>query len=96
MLILVYHILLKKEKFEMKLKMEELIQAVKEELLCYEDMQQTAQQWEKEFRLWVKKKKKKQPFFMTIEDEDEIFEIADSYKEAVEEKKVEQYWKEFS
>lgn len=33
---------------------------------------------------------------MTIEDEDEIFEIADSYREAVEEKKVEQYWKEFS
>ena len=57
----------------MKLKMEELIQAVKEELLCYEDMQQTAQQWEKEFRLWVKQKKKKQPFFMTIEDGDEIF-----------------------
>ena len=63
MLILVYHILLKKEKFEMKLKMEELIQAVKEELLCYEDMQQTAQQWEKEFRLWVKQKKEKTAFF---------------------------------
>ncbi len=80
----------------MKLKMEELIEAVKEELLCYEDMEQAAQQWEKEFRMWVKQKNKKQPFTMNIQDEDEIFEIADSYRDAIEENKVEQYWKAFS
>ena len=80
----------------MKLKMEELIEAVKEELLCYEDMEQAAHQWEKEFRMWVKQKNKKQPFTMNIQDEDEIFEIADSYRDAIEENKVEQYWKAFS
>ena len=80
----------------MKLKMEELIEAVKEELLCYEDMEQAAQQWEKEFRMWVKQNNKKQPFTMNIQDEDEIFEIADSYRDAIEENKVEQYWKAFS
>lgn len=39
----------------MKLSMEEVIEAVKEELLCYEDMEEYAQQWEKEFREWVKR-----------------------------------------
>ena len=46
--------------------------------------------------MWVKQKNKKQPFTMNIQDEDEIFEIADSYRDAIEENKVEQYWKAFS
>ena len=40
----------------MKLSVQEVIELVKEELLCYEDMEQYAQQWEKEFIQWVKKK----------------------------------------
>ena len=48
----------------MKLSMEEVIEAVKEELLCYEDMEEYAQQWEKEFREWVKKKYPKLAHYM--------------------------------
>ena len=79
----------------MKLSMEEVIEAVKEELLCYEDMEEYAQQWEKEFRQWVKKKYDKKVYVMTIKDEDEIFEIADSYRDAIEENNIKQYWKTF-
>ncbi len=79
----------------MKLSVEEVIEAVTEELLCYEDMEKYAKQWEKEFRQWVEKKYPKKVYVMTIKDEDEIFEIADSYRDALEENKVKQYWKEF-
>lgn len=79
----------------MKLSVEEVIEAVTEELLCYENMEEYAKQWEKEFRQWVKKKYPKKVYVMTIKDEDEIFEIADSYRDALEENKVRQYWKEF-
>lgn len=79
----------------MKLSVEEVIEAVTEELLCYEGMEEYAKQWEKEFRQWVKKKYAKKVYVMTIKDEDEIFEIADSYRDALEENSVKQYWKEF-
>lgn len=79
----------------MKLSMEEVIEAVKEELLCYEEMEEYAQQWEKEFREWVKKKYPNKVYVMTIKDEDEIFEIADSYRDAIEEHSIKQYWKTF-
>lgn len=79
----------------MKLSVEEVIEAVTEELLCYESMEEYAKQWEKEFRQWVKKKYAKKVYVMTIKDEDEIFEIADSYRDALEENSVKQYWKEF-
>lgn len=79
----------------MKLSMQEVIEAVKEELLCYEDMEQFAQQWEKEFYEWVKKKYGKKPYFMNIKDEEEIFEIADSYRDALEQNSIKQYWNEF-
>ena len=35
----------------MKLSVEEVIEFVKEELLCYEDMEQYAEQWEKELKM---------------------------------------------
>lgn len=79
----------------MKLSVQKVIELVKEELLCYEDMEQYAQQWEKEFIQWVKKKYPKKIYVMTIKDEDEIFEIADSYKDAIEQNSIKQYWKEF-
>ena len=79
----------------MKLSVEEVIELVKEELLCYEDMKQYAEQWEKEFLQWVKKKYAKKVYVMTIKDEDEIFEIADSYIDAVQQNSVKEYWKTF-
>ena len=63
--------------------------------LCYEDMEQYAEQWEKEFLQWVKKKYAKKVYVMTIKDEDEIFEIADSYIDAVQQNSVKEYWKTF-
>ena len=79
----------------MKLSVEEVIELVKEELLCYEDMEQYAEQWEKEFLQQVKKKYAKKVYVMTIKDEDEIFEIADSYIDAVQQNSVKEYWKTF-
>ena len=79
----------------MKLSVEDVIEFVKEELLCYEDMEQYAERWEKEFLQWVKKKYAKKVYVMTIKDEDEIFEIADSYIDAVQQNSVKEYWKTF-
>lgn len=79
----------------MKLSVQEVIELVTEELLCYEDMEEYAKQWETEFLQWVKKKYPKKVYVMTIKDEDEIFEIADAYREAIEQHSIKQYWKEF-
>ena len=77
----------------MKLSLEEIIEMVKEELLCYEDMEKIAEQWEKEFRQWVKQNNKNN--YMNIKDEEEIFEIADSYRDAIEQNTIAAYWKQF-
>ena len=37
----------------------------------------------------------KKVYVMTIKDEDEIFEIADSYIDAVQQNSVKEYWKTF-
>lgn len=87
----------------MKLGIEELIENVKDELLCYEDMEQATQQWEKEFRLWIDKNKGKNKdilieqnqVFFKIKDEEEIFEIANAYMDAIDEGSIEQYWEKF-
>ncbi|WP_313530289.1 hypothetical protein [Anaerotignum sp.] len=87
----------------MKLTIEELIENVKDELLCYEDMEQATQRWEEEFRGWVEKNKDKNKdivaehggVFFKIKDEEEIFEIANSYMDALEEGSVKQYWEKF-
>lgn len=87
----------------MKIEINELIEMVKDEFLCYEDMEETAKKWETEFLKWIhdpKTKKKdvvveKGKQFLKIRDEDEIFEIADSYLDALEEKSVKKYWIEF-
>ena len=47
------------------------------------------------FATWVKKKYPNKVYVMTIKDEDEIFEIADSYRDAIEEHTIKQYWKTF-
>lgn len=87
----------------MKLSMDEIIEAVRDELLCYEEAEQAASRWEKEFREWTERNmgKRKDIFrekgvvFLKIKDEDEIFEMADSYMDALSEGSVKQYWKEF-
>lgn len=87
----------------MKLTIEELIENVKEELLCYENMAQSAVRWETEFRSWLAAHKGKSKdiieekgrLFFKIKDEDEIFEIADSYIDALEDGAVKVYWNTF-
>ena len=87
----------------MKLKIDEVIENVKDELLCYEGAEQTAARWEKEFREWIEKNKGKKKDIIVdkggvslkIKDEDEIFEMADSYMDAIDEGTVKQYWATF-
>ncbi len=71
----------------MKLKINEVIEDVRDELLCYEEGEAVVDSWEKEFREWIEKNKGKHKdivadrngVFLKIKDEEEIFEIADSY-----------------
>jgi len=87
----------------MKIELKEVVEMVKDELLCHEGMEATANAWEKEFYAWAKKNKKKakdlvehkEKLCFVIKDEGEIFEIADSYMDAVEEKNVKNYWAKF-
>lgn len=87
----------------MKLNIDEVIENVRDELLCYEDAEQTAVRWEKEFKEWVEKNKGKKKDIVVdkggvslkIKDEEEIFEIADSYMDAIIEGSVKQYWEKF-
>lgn len=87
----------------MKLKINEVIENVKDELLCYEEGEQLVGRWEKEFKEWIEKNKGKKKDIVVdkggvslkIKDEEEIFEIADSYLDAVVEGSVKQYWEKF-
>ncbi len=86
-----------------KMEIEDFIFEVKEELLCYEEVgEEGADKWESEFREWLEGAGKKEnvegkgsnaKFF--VGDESEIFDIADSYLEALENKRVDEYWKNF-
>lgn len=87
-----------------KLEIEEFIFEVKDEILSYEELgQQGADKWEQGFLNWlnndkIKKKnvktEKGQTFYL-IDDESEIFDIADEYCYAVEQNSVQQYWDKF-
>lgn len=87
----------------MKLKIEELIADVREEFLCYEEGEGCFARWEKEFSAWIAENKGKRKdilqqqdaVFLKIQDEEEIFEIVDSYLDAIAEGSVPQYWKKF-
>ncbi len=86
-----------------KLEINDFIYEVKEELVCYDEIGQTgADKWAEGFQKWLdspgKKKnvlRQKDKVFFTVEDESEIFDIADEYLEAVENGKVDGYWKGF-
>ena len=87
----------------MKLKINEVIENVKDELLCYEEGEKLVNRWEKEFKEWIEKNKGKKKdivvdkggISLKIKDEEEIFEIADSYMDAVIDGTVKQYWEKF-
>lgn len=85
----------------MKLKIEDFIFEVKEELLCYDEIGENgAENWAKEFRKWcaddsIKKKNVLNGKYFKIDDESEIFDIADEYLEAVENNSIKEYWKNF-
>ncbi len=87
----------------MKLSIEELIENVKDELLCYEDMEQASQRWEQEFLGWVEKNKgkhkdivvEKAAVFFKIKDEEDVFEIANAYIDALDEGSIKSYWEKF-
>lgn len=87
-----------------KLPVEDFIFEVKEEILSYEELGNAkADEWEVKFNNWlnndkIKKKNVKvsgDKKFYLIDDESEIFDIADLYYSAVEQKKEEEYWKKF-
>ena len=87
----------------MKLKVNEVIENVKDELLCYEEGEKLVNRWEKEFKEWIEKNKGKKKDIVVdkggvslkIKDEEEIFEIADSYMDAIIDGTVKQYWEKF-
>ena len=68
----------------MKLPITEVIENVKDELLCYEGAEQTEDIIVDGGQVSLK-----------IRDEEEIFEIADSYMDALDEGSVKQYWEKF-
>lgn len=87
----------------MKLPIEEFIETVKEELLCYEEMENLCPKWEQEFQVWLERNKgkhkdivvEKGATFFKIKDEEDIFEVANSYFDAIEEGSIKQYWEKF-
>lgn len=87
----------------MKLPIEEYIESVKDEILCYENMEALAVRWEKEFTQWLGKHKghhkdvieEKDRIFFRVKDEEEIFEAADSYIDALEADEFPEYWEKF-
>ena len=87
----------------MKLKIEEVIEDVTDELRCYEEGEGLTDRWTKEFQAWVEQHKgkrkdilvEKNGVFLKIKDEDEIFEMADAYLDAVAEGSIKQYWEKF-
>lgn len=86
-----------------KMDIDDFIYEIREELICYEEIgEEGADKWEAEFREWlslpggkdnVEGKGDKVKFL--IADESEIFDIADSYLEAVENDSIKNYWKSF-
>ena len=86
-----------------KLEIEEFIFEVKDEILSYEELgKEYADKWEQEFLAWLKdekvkkkniKKEKNTTYYLI--DESEIFDIADQYYYAVEDNKIDEYWKKF-
>lgn len=87
-----------------KMPIDDFIFEVKEEILSYEELgEKKAEEWETNFKAWlnndkIKKKNIKlnnDKVYYMLDDESDIFGIADLYYSAVEQKKEEDYWKKF-
>lgn len=86
-----------------KMDIDDFIYEIKEELLCYEEIGENgADKWEEEFRAWLNTPGKKEnveikgdKIKFLIADESEIFDIADSYLDAIENNSLKEYWKDF-
>lgn len=86
-----------------KLDIEDFIFEVKDEMSCYEEIgTKGADLWETAFRNWLKEGKNQEnvikkgdKIMFALGDESEIFDIADEYLNALENNKVEEYWKKF-
>ncbi len=86
-----------------KMDIDDFIYEIKEELICYEEIgEEGADNWEREFRQWLSAPGKKENVEgkgdrarFIIADESEIFDIADSYLEALESDNIKSYWKSF-
>ncbi|MBQ6554324.1 MAG: hypothetical protein IJR45_07180 [Firmicutes bacterium] len=88
---------------KIKIEIEDFIYEVFEELICYDEIgEQGAKKWAADFENWLNDGRKKnnvvkngEKTYFVIEDEGEIFDIADEYLEAVENNSLEKYWKDF-
>ena len=88
---------------KIKLETEDFIYEVTEELLCYDEIgREGADKWAEGFRSWLNDGRKKKNIaksgdktYFVIEDEGEIFDIADEYLDAVESGNIAEYWKNF-
>lgn len=80
-----------------KMTVKEFIFEVKDEILSYEELgKKKADEWESSFLKWLNNKnKEKKEVFCCIEDESQIFDIADEFYYANEQNSVETYWKNF-
>nr|WP_317359133.1 hypothetical protein [uncultured Tyzzerella sp.] len=87
-----------------KLEIDEFIFEVKDEILSYEELgEEYANKWEQSFLHWLKNDKIKKKnvkiekgnTYYLIDDESEIFDIADEYYYAVDANKIDEYWKKF-
>lgn len=86
-----------------KMDIEDFIYEVKEELICYDEIgEEGAEKWEQGFRKWLDSPAKKPNVYGSgdkakfgIDDESEIFDIADEYLDALERGDAEGYWKKF-
>ncbi len=86
-----------------RMNIDDFIYEVKEEMLCYDEIgEEGADKWEADFKKWLESPCKKENVAgsgdkakFLIGDESEIFDIADSYLEALENNTVDEYWKKF-
>lgn len=87
-----------------KLELEEFLFEVKDEILSYEELgEKKALEWEQNFISWLKNDKVKKKnikvekgrTYYLIEDESEIFDIADKYVCAIEQNREKEYWEKF-
>ncbi|MBQ7264538.1 MAG: hypothetical protein IJS61_00380 [Firmicutes bacterium] len=83
-----------------KLEINDFVQEIYEELVCYEEVgEEKALKWKEKITAFLENanskdiKKTKDKTYYQIEDESEIFDLADKYLEALQNGKEEEYWK---